>query len=151
MSFYFVYNNNILNIQNIYSIYLLLRCSEEADAEVPLQEIRPHASEIIPLNNLKSGDHALMNYNVDYPQERGYWYDVIVKEVKTSRRGSVVIGDVSVGFGKAVLNNCCLVFVDDIYMIKPYKLLVNRTPEDDEIMRKEPDESNNLHNQYTYY
>lgn len=143
--FIFHTQNNILNIQNIYPIYLF-RCTEESDAEVPLQEIRPHGSEIIPLNTLKTGDHVLMNYNVDYPKERGYWYDVIVKQVKNSRRGNVVIGDVSVGIGKAVLSNCSLVFVDDIYMIKPYELLVNRTPEEDEIMQKEPAESNNNHN-----
>ncbi|XP_025424158.1 E3 ubiquitin-protein ligase UHRF1-like isoform X2 [Sipha flava] len=113
-------------------------CPEELPIEVHLQEIRPHASEILPLEKLKINDQVLMNYNVDYPQERGYWYDVLVKEVKKSRRGHEIIGDVSVGIDNVVLKNCHLMFLDDIYKVKPYKLLIERTPEDDKIMQTQP-------------
>lgn len=116
----------------------LFRCPEEPPIEVQLQEIRPHAFDILPFENLKVNDRVLMNYNVDYPQERGYWYDVLVKEKKTNRRGRNVIGDVSVGIDNVVLKNCHLMFLDDIYRIKPYQLLSERTPEDDKIMQTEP-------------
>lgn len=79
-----------------------------------------------------------MNYNAEYPRERGYWYDVEVKEIKTNRKGYDVIGDISVGIDNAVLKNCHLMFLDDIYKIIPYKLLAERTPEDDKIMRTKP-------------
>lgn len=80
-----------------------------------------------------------MNYNVEYPKERGYWYDVLVKDLKVTRKGGrEIIGDVSVGMDNAVLKNCHLIFVDDIYEIKPYKLLADRTPEDDTIIQTEP-------------
>jgi len=79
-----------------------------------------------------------MNYNVDYPQERGYWYDVQVKEIKTNRRGRDVIGDISVGMDNAVLKKCHLMFLDDIYIIRPYKLLAERTAEDHTIMQTHP-------------
>lgn len=79
-----------------------------------------------------------MNYNVDHPQERGYWYDVLVKDIKTSRRACDIIGDVSVGMDNAVLVNCHLMFRDEIYTVKPYKLVADRTPEDDKIMKTQP-------------
>ncbi|XP_001945737.1 E3 ubiquitin-protein ligase UHRF1 isoform X1 [Acyrthosiphon pisum] len=116
----------------------ILRCPEEPPIEVQLQEIRPHAFDILPFEKLKTNDRVLMNYNVDYPQERGYWYDVLVKEIKTNRRGRDVIGDVSVGLDNAVLKNCHLMFLDDIYIVKPYQLLSERTPEDDKIIQTEP-------------
>jgi len=79
-----------------------------------------------------------MNYNVEYPKERGYWYDVLIKDIKSARRGYDIIGDVSVGMDNAIIKNCHLMFLDDIYKIKPYKLLVDRTPEDNKIIQLEP-------------
>ncbi|XP_015367414.1 PREDICTED: E3 ubiquitin-protein ligase UHRF1-like [Diuraphis noxia] len=127
-------------VENDGLIYVaeILGCPEEPPIEVQLQEIRPHAFDILPFEKLKKNDRVLMNYNVDYPQERGYWYDVLVKEIKTNRRGRDVIGDVSVGLDNAVLKNCHLMFLDDIYKVKPYQLLSERTPEDNKIMQTEP-------------
>ncbi|XP_050425724.1 E3 ubiquitin-protein ligase UHRF1-like [Adelges cooleyi] len=113
-------------------------CPEEPPTEVQLQEVRPHAYKILPFTELKPGEHVLMNYNAEYPKERGYWYDVLVKEVKTTRKGRAVVGDVSVGADNAVLNNCQLMFLDDIFQLEPYKLLSERTAEDDEIMQTKP-------------
>lgn len=120
------------NLSNYFS------SSEEPPIEVQLQEIRPHAYDIIPFDELKIGDRVLMNYNVEYPQERGYWYDVLVKKIKKSRNGNGIIGDVTVGADHAILKNCNLKFTDDIYKIQPYKLVSKRTPEDDQIMQSQP-------------
>lgn len=87
-----------------------------------------------------------MNFNAEYPQERGYWYDVLVKEKKTSRKGREVIGDVTVGINNAVLNNRNLMFLDDIYKIKPYQLLSERTSQDDAIMQAQPSVMSNTNN-----
>jgi len=116
----------------------ILGCDDEPPIEVQLQHIRPHAREIFPIHEIKSGDQVLMNYNVEYPKERGYWYDVIIKDIKSARRGYDIIGDVSVGMDNAIIKNCHLMFLDDIYKIKPYKLLVDRTPEDNKIIQLEP-------------
>lgn len=92
-----------------------------------------------------------MNYNVDFPQERGYWYDVLIRGVKKSRRSHEIIGDVSVGIDNVVLKNCHLTFLDDIYKIKPYKLLTERTPEDDKIMQTQPTVMSNNKNFIIYF
>lgn len=84
-----------------------------------------------------------MNYNVEYPKERGYWYDVLVKEVKTNRRGRNIIGNVYVGVESTVMKNCNMQFLDDIFKIEPYKLLSNRTPEENTLIQSKPTTSSN--------
>lgn len=116
----------------------LCRCPEESPIEVLLKNIRPHSSDILPLESLKTGDRVLMNYNIEYPKERGYWYDVLVKEIITNRRRKAVIGDVSVGINNALIKNCTLLFLDDIYNVKHFKLITERTPEDTKIMETKP-------------
>lgn len=119
------------------------RCPDEPPIEVQLQEVRLHSSEILSDDEIKPGDHVLMSYNVDYPSERGYWHDVIVKEIKSSRRGRGITGDVYVGMDNAVLENCHLMSNEDIYKIKPYQLLADRTPEDDKIIQTQPATTSN--------
>lgn len=133
----------VIYIFCIYIIFILnytygFRCPEEPPIEVQLQEIRPHAYEIIPFNKLKIGDNVLMNYNVEHPQERGYWYDVLVKKIKISRRGNGVVGDITIGMDHAILQDCNLKFHDDIYEVRPYKLVSKRTSKDDQIMQTQP-------------
>ncbi|KAE9529076.1 hypothetical protein AGLY_012030 [Aphis glycines] len=107
-------------------------------AEVTLKDIRPYSTENLPFDQLKINDKVLMNYNTEHPKERGYWYDVQVKQIKVNRRNREVIGDVTLGTNKAVLTNCQLMFLDDILKIKPYKLVAERTEEDDAIMQTMP-------------
>ncbi|KAF0704134.1 E3 ubiquitin-protein ligase UHRF1-like, partial [Aphis craccivora] len=107
-------------------------------AEVTLKDIRPYSTENLPFDQLKINDKVLMNYNTEHPKERGYWYDVQVKQIAVNRRNRKVIGDVTLGTNKAVLTNCQLMFLDDILKIKPYKLVAERTEEDDAIMQTMP-------------
>jgi len=103
-----------------------------------LKEIRPYSTDILPFDQLKINDKVLMNYNQDYPKERGYWFDVLVKQIIVNRRIREVVGNVTIGSNKAVLNNCHLKFVDDILKIKPYKLVAERSEDDDTIMQTKP-------------
>jgi E3 ubiquitin-protein ligase UHRF1 len=100
--------------------------------------------EIVPFENLKANDRVLMNYNTDHPLERGYWFDVLVKQINSTKKSRTVIGDVYVGINNAIIRNCYLKFLDDIYKVKPYQLLAERTPEDDEIMQTQPAEMSNI-------
>lgn len=104
-----------------------------------MQQIRPIASELLPSNELKCGDKVLTNYNSEYPKERGYWYDVLIKEIKPIKKnGFNIFGDVFIGMDDIVLEDCCLMFLDNIYKIKSYQLLEDRTADDDKIMKTEP-------------
>jgi len=103
-----------------------------------LKEIRPYSTDILPFDQLKINDKVLMNYNQELPKERGFWYDVLVKQIIVNRRIREVIGNLTIGSNKAVLNNCRLKFVDDILKIKPYKLVAERNEEEDTIMQTKP-------------
>lgn len=120
------------------------RCPEDSPIEVHLQQIRHIVSELLPLNELQCGDKVLTNYNAEYPKERGYWYDVRIKEIKPIKKGGFdILGDVFVGMDKAVLEDCHLMFLNNIYKIKPYQLLKDRTPDDEEVIKTEPTEFSN--------
>jgi len=103
-----------------------------------LKDIRPYSTENLPFDQLKINDKVLMNFNTDHPKERGYWYDVLVKKITVNRRNREVMGDITIGSNKAVLTNCRLMFLDDILKIKPYKLVAERTEEEDTIMQTMP-------------
>ncbi|XP_022182071.1 E3 ubiquitin-protein ligase UHRF1-like, partial [Myzus persicae] len=103
-----------------------------------LKDIRPYSTDNLPFDQLKINDKVLMNFNTEIPKERGYWYDVLVKQIIVNRRNREVIGNVTIGSNRAVLNNCHLKFVDDIFKIKPYKLVAERTAEEDTIMQTKP-------------
>lgn len=95
-------------------------------------------SEILPLNQLKSGDQVIMNYNFEYPNERGFWYDVEIQKIKYVKGSLWVIGHISVGVSNTMINNRRLMFLDDIYKIKPYELIAERTHYHDKIMQEKP-------------
>lgn len=115
------------------------RFSEEPLIEVKLSQIRPYMSEIWPLNQLKPGDRVLMNYNLEYPNERGYWYDVEIQKIKNNKGGLRVIGDILVGLSSNTeFKNRRLMFLDEIYKIKPYELIAERSHEHDKIMQEKP-------------
>uniref|UniRef100_A0A2S2PRQ6 RING-type E3 ubiquitin transferase n=1 Tax=Schizaphis graminum TaxID=13262 RepID=A0A2S2PRQ6_SCHGA len=111
---------------------------KDPPTKVTLKDIRPYSTENLPFDQLKVNDKVLMNYNTEHPKERGYWYDVQVKKITVNRRNREVIGDVTLGSNKAVLNDCRLMFLDDILKIKPQKLVAERTEEDDAIMQTKP-------------
>lgn len=108
-----------------------------------MENIRPRSTEILPSDQLKPENTVLMNYSLEYPSQRGYWFDVLIKKVKLTRRGTEIIGDISLGKHHAGLKNCRLMFVDDIFKIKPYTLVAERTPLDDQLIQTEPVELSN--------
>ncbi|CAI6375138.1 unnamed protein product [Macrosiphum euphorbiae] len=113
-------------------------CPTNQPAKAKLKEIRPYATDILPFDQLKINDKVIMNYNEDYPEERGHWYDVLVKQIIVNRRIREVVGSITFGSNKAVLDNVHLKFVDDIFKIKPYKLVAERSKDEDTIMQTKP-------------
>lgn len=96
------------------------------------------------ISELQCGEKVFTNYNPEYPKERGYWYDVLIKQIKrTKKDGFHITADVFVGLEGAVLHNCHLMFPNNIYKIKPYQLLKDRTLDDEEVMTTEPIVSSN--------
>lgn len=84
-----------------------------------------------------------MNYNIDYPTERGFWYDVLVKKIVKTKNHRAVIGDISGTKDKTILENCRLIHVDDVFKINNNTLLRERSTVYDQIMQSKPVTSNN--------
>ena len=51
-------------------------------------DLRERASVTVPFAELAEGRQVLVNYNVDEPEERGFWFDAIVtgREARGRRR-----------------------------------------------------------------
>ena len=58
---------------------LCRRYHYELASEVLLSLVRPRASEQLKVKDLVTGDTILVNYNIDEPDERGYWYHAKVR------------------------------------------------------------------------
>ena len=90
---------------------------EECDnMTVRSHEIRPRAHYIFPVSELSAGLQCMVNYNLDQPSDRGFWYDATIISVSRKRGAShVVAAKVMIGF---VPTDVELTFVDEIFRIE---------------------------------
>lgn len=104
---------------------------DEPPLLLSLKDIRPRARDILPIHSVKVGDIVMVNYNIEEPKERGYWYDLEVTSVITNgRRKPVVKGTLFVGTESTRLDDSVITFIDEIMKIEPVKLITDRTEEE---------------------
>lgn len=83
------------------------------------KELRPRARTILKWNELNVGDVVMVNYNVENPGKRGFWYDAEITTLKTiSRTKKEVRVKVFLGGSEGTLNDCRVMFVDEIFKIE---------------------------------
>ncbi|GIY15939.1 e3 ubiquitin-protein ligase UHRF1 [Caerostris darwini] len=70
-------------------------CEEPVD--LSLHRIRRRARKLIKFEDLKVGDKVMVNYNLEEPKERGFWYDCCVTNLKKGRSTKQLIGTIFVG------------------------------------------------------
>ncbi|GIY19419.1 e3 ubiquitin-protein ligase UHRF1 [Caerostris extrusa] len=70
-------------------------CEEPAD--LSFHQIRPRARKLVKFEDLKIGDKVMINYNIEEPKERGFWYDCCVTKLKKDRSTKELIGTIFVG------------------------------------------------------
>ncbi|XP_037089787.1 E3 ubiquitin-protein ligase UHRF1-like [Pollicipes pollicipes] len=77
-------------------------------------ELRERATDTLPFSELTVGQHVLVNYNVDEPDERGFWFDALVtgREARGRRRRLTVT--VYLGAGRVAVEGCQVKFVDEV-------------------------------------
>ncbi|XP_002740994.1 E3 ubiquitin-protein ligase UHRF1-like [Saccoglossus kowalevskii] len=90
----------------------------EGTNDVCSRHIRPRARTIIEWDDLKEGMTVMANYNPDVPQERGYWYDVIITNKRDTRNNKDIFGTVCLGQKGNMLHDCRILFIDEIYKIE---------------------------------
>lgn len=109
-------------------------CCDDPPIGFPLKHVRPRMCTTVKVSDIKVGDMVLVNYNIESPDERGFWYDMIVTEVSNKRTSRKVVGTLYVGRQRTELRNCKALFTDEIVKIMKPKLVSERTKEDDILM-----------------
>lgn len=116
---------------------------EDERVTVPLSSIRPRARRLIPFADVSVGDALMANYNVEDPDELGFWYDCEVTAKRATRTTRELSATVYVGASRTPLNNCRLKFCDELFAIEGHPTVTSeecdKLPESPVKRRLQPD------------
>lgn len=88
----------------MYFIWSFCSYEDTEDAvDLSLHSIRPRARKMIKFSDVKEGDKVMINYNIEEPNERGFWYDCEVTGKKQNRTKSFLVGTITLGFVHVLL------------------------------------------------
>ncbi|XP_030625523.1 E3 ubiquitin-protein ligase UHRF2 [Chanos chanos] len=109
---------------------------ENGVVEMCPEDVRPRARTMLRFEQLQLGQVVMVNYNIESPEERGFWYDAEITSLKDiSRTSKEVRVKILLGGPGDVIDDCKLVFLDEIYHIeKPGAPALS--PADGEFKRK---------------
>lgn len=110
---------------------------DDLAVEVTFEQVRPRARHKYDLCDLKINDVVMANYNIDHPHCRGYWYDVRITAINKRRRDNEIIGCLYEGRDAVLLENCKIIFCDDILKIEKPISIADRSSEYDKLMQTE--------------
>ncbi|KAM6468358.1 E3 ubiquitin-protein ligase UHRF2 [Liasis olivaceus] len=92
---------------------------ESGIVEMTVHNLRPRARAILKWNELHVGDMVMVNYNVESPEERGFWFDAEITSLReVSRTNKEVYAKIMLGGPEDVINDCKLRFIEEIYKIE---------------------------------
>uniref|UniRef100_A0A8C6Y310 E3 ubiquitin-protein ligase UHRF n=1 Tax=Naja naja TaxID=35670 RepID=A0A8C6Y310_NAJNA len=87
--------------------------------EMNVHNLRPRARTILKWNELHVGDTVMVNYNVESPEERGFWFDAEITSLREiSRTNKEAYAKILLGGPEDVINDCKLRFIEEIYKIE---------------------------------
>lgn len=107
---------NVANAEESDFKFYVIRLSEmeRAPCEVSFNEIRPRSYQILQFEDISVGDTRLVNYNIDDPKTRGYWYDCEITNISDKK----IIGTIYFASEKTPINDCQIVYTDEIFKIE---------------------------------
>uniref|UniRef100_A0A8C7E430 E3 ubiquitin-protein ligase UHRF n=4 Tax=Elapinae TaxID=42168 RepID=A0A8C7E430_NAJNA len=92
---------------------------ESGIVEMNVHNLRPRARTILKWNELHVGDTVMVNYNVESPEERGFWFDAEITSLREiSRTNKEAYAKILLGGPEDVINDCKLRFIEEIYKIE---------------------------------
>ncbi|XP_063311181.1 E3 ubiquitin-protein ligase UHRF2 [Pelobates fuscus] len=94
---------------------------ENGIVEIDPNNLRPRARTLLKWTDLKVGDVVMVNYNIETPEERGFWFDAEITNLKeNSRTNKEVFAKILLSGSEDAINDCKIMFQDEIYkMEKP--------------------------------
>lgn len=54
-------------------LFLFCSCCDDPPIGFPLKHVRPRMCTTVKVSDIKVGDMVLVNYNIESPDERGFW------------------------------------------------------------------------------
>ncbi|XP_061590078.1 E3 ubiquitin-protein ligase UHRF2-like [Cololabis saira] len=81
--------------------------------------VRPRARTLLRWDQLQVGMHVMVNYNLETPDERGFWFDgEIVTHTQTSRTNKELRVNILLGGPGDLIGDCKIQFLDEIYQVE---------------------------------
>lgn len=92
---------------------------ENGVVEMRSVDVRPRARTLLRWDQLQVGLKVMVNYNMETPDERGFWYDAeIVAINQTSRTNKELRVNILLGGPEDVIGDCKVQFLDEIYQVE---------------------------------
>ncbi|XP_068430400.1 E3 ubiquitin-protein ligase UHRF2-like isoform X2 [Clinocottus analis] len=92
---------------------------ENGVVEVRPVDVRPRARTLLRWDDLQVGMHVMVNYNMETPDERGFWFDAEIQTVnQASRTNKELRVKILLGGPGDVIADCKVHFLDEIYQME---------------------------------
>uniref|UniRef100_A0A8C6P6N0 E3 ubiquitin-protein ligase UHRF n=1 Tax=Nothobranchius furzeri TaxID=105023 RepID=A0A8C6P6N0_NOTFU len=90
---------------------------ENGVVEMKLVDVRPRARTVLRWDQLQVGMRVMVNYNMETPDERGFWYDAEIVTLNQTSRTNKELRVNILGPGD-VIGDCKVQFLDEIYQME---------------------------------
>ncbi|XP_062268939.1 E3 ubiquitin-protein ligase UHRF2-like [Platichthys flesus] len=92
---------------------------ENGVVEMRLRDVRPRARTLLRWDQLQVGMHVMVNYNMETPDERGFWFDAEIQTLnQASRTNKELRVKILLGGPGDVIGDCKVHFLDEIYQME---------------------------------
>lgn len=92
---------------------------ENGVVEMRPVDVRPRARTLLRWDQLQVGMHVMINYNMETPDERGFWFDAeIVTLNQASRTNKELRVNILLGGPGDVIGDCKVHFLDEVYQVE---------------------------------
>ncbi|XP_028273546.1 E3 ubiquitin-protein ligase UHRF2 isoform X2 [Parambassis ranga] len=92
---------------------------ENGVVDIPPVDVRPRARTLLRWDQLEVGMKVMVNYNMETPDERGFWFDAeIVTLNQTTRTNKELKVNILLGGPGDVIADCKVQFLDEIYQVE---------------------------------
>uniref|UniRef100_A0A8C9Z8F1 E3 ubiquitin-protein ligase UHRF n=1 Tax=Sander lucioperca TaxID=283035 RepID=A0A8C9Z8F1_SANLU len=95
------------------------RYPENGVVEMRPVDVRPRARTLLRWDQLQVGMHVMVNYNMETPDERGFWFDAEVQTLnQASRTNKELRVKILLGGPGDIIGDCKVHFLDEIYQVE---------------------------------
>uniref|UniRef100_A0A8C9Z9U3 E3 ubiquitin-protein ligase UHRF n=1 Tax=Sander lucioperca TaxID=283035 RepID=A0A8C9Z9U3_SANLU len=92
---------------------------ENGVVEMRPVDVRPRARTLLRWDQLQVGMHVMVNYNMETPDERGFWFDAEVQTLnQASRTNKELRVKILLGGPGDIIGDCKVHFLDEIYQVE---------------------------------